>query len=338
MIEQIKCPYVEYNVSEPYLPPMEDMTIGLEYTQVIKETRVEIDRVRATTHDPAAIKILQTELSKQGFDPGPIDGIYGPKSRGALVRYANSKNLTSKTITDEIINSLRLTNVFLDTNEKLQVSAATEWADKDPLYQSQIAASYTSEGVSNQAKEQILKQTILIKENRNSHYIESTAAKTIMIDLLSLANKRYRLSDVPRWRSSTRFHFGIDIAAPSGHEIILLQTYNYSYVGRPNGIIISSFGLADNTYGRIMHMPKLEASSRYQGAYAHICGTTGLVNPAYHWHVEFWAFDRKLRPYYLDDQQQWNRMPELNGKPYTSTSTLLANLGLTYRTVNSHLT
>ncbi len=41
----------------------------------------------------AAVINLQTRLKSAGFDPGPIDGIFGPKTRAAVIAFQTSKNL-----------------------------------------------------------------------------------------------------------------------------------------------------------------------------------------------------------------------------------------------------
>ena len=41
------------------------------------------------------IQLIQVRLKEAGFDPGPIDGIMGPKTRTAIQRYRTSKGLTN---------------------------------------------------------------------------------------------------------------------------------------------------------------------------------------------------------------------------------------------------
>lgn len=41
-------------------------------------------------------KRLQQELKQRGFDPGPIDGVYGPRTQQALKNFYRAKKLDSK--------------------------------------------------------------------------------------------------------------------------------------------------------------------------------------------------------------------------------------------------
>jgi peptidoglycan hydrolase-like protein with peptidoglycan-binding domain len=42
-----------------------------------------------------AVKSLQTQLRDAGFDPGPIDGVVGPRTRAALQKYNASVSKVS---------------------------------------------------------------------------------------------------------------------------------------------------------------------------------------------------------------------------------------------------
>ena len=45
--------------------------------------------------DEATIRSVQQALLKAGYDPGPIDGVMGPRTEQALSRYQQSKGLSS---------------------------------------------------------------------------------------------------------------------------------------------------------------------------------------------------------------------------------------------------
>ena len=55
-------------------------------------------------HGPAAavkapgshtrVKAMQQALTDRGFDPGPVDGVMGPRTTSALREYQKSENLT----------------------------------------------------------------------------------------------------------------------------------------------------------------------------------------------------------------------------------------------------
>ena len=49
------------------------------------------------------IRVLQTELSNRGFNPGPADGLKGPKTRSAIREFQSAKGLE---VTGNISKSL----------------------------------------------------------------------------------------------------------------------------------------------------------------------------------------------------------------------------------------
>ncbi|MDX2015676.1 MAG: peptidoglycan-binding domain-containing protein [Myxococcaceae bacterium] len=62
------------------------------------ESSFEGAPVPATPTTPAArgtdIRDLQTRLQESGFDPGPIDGRFGPRTEGAITRLRGAEHLT----------------------------------------------------------------------------------------------------------------------------------------------------------------------------------------------------------------------------------------------------
>jgi peptidoglycan hydrolase-like protein with peptidoglycan-binding domain len=58
---------------------------------IIAEARGSRSHRGAFTH--AQISQAQTELQAAGFNPGPVDGHLGPKTRGALRAYQQAHNL-----------------------------------------------------------------------------------------------------------------------------------------------------------------------------------------------------------------------------------------------------
>src|SRR6476646_9693583 len=42
----------------------------------------------------AAVRVLQQSLAVKGFDPGPVDGRFGPRTRRAVVAYQRANRLT----------------------------------------------------------------------------------------------------------------------------------------------------------------------------------------------------------------------------------------------------
>ena len=47
------------------------------------------------THDKAKVTAVQQALKAKGFDPGPIDGIWGNKTVHAVKSFQTAQNLTS---------------------------------------------------------------------------------------------------------------------------------------------------------------------------------------------------------------------------------------------------
>ncbi len=54
------------------------------------------------------VRDVQTALKERGFNPGPIDGIYGPRTRAALHKFQKANNLAVGGLTKEVIRALGL--------------------------------------------------------------------------------------------------------------------------------------------------------------------------------------------------------------------------------------
>ena len=54
------------------------------------------------------IKSVQSALKKAGFNPGPIDGIFGVRTKAALKKYQRANSLATGALTKETLNSLGL--------------------------------------------------------------------------------------------------------------------------------------------------------------------------------------------------------------------------------------
>ena len=69
-----------------------------------KSDTVAGDRRTALTKGAAGskVKTLQVRLEIQGYDPGPIDGIFGARTATAVKSFQESKNLTADGVVDEI--------------------------------------------------------------------------------------------------------------------------------------------------------------------------------------------------------------------------------------------
>ena len=69
---------------------------GMEWRKVLCETNMTADMV----------KEIQTALKNAGHDPGPIDGIMGRLTRGALNSFQQEKGLATGALTYQTIESL----------------------------------------------------------------------------------------------------------------------------------------------------------------------------------------------------------------------------------------
>ncbi len=81
------------------------------------------------------VKVLQSELLKLGFAPGPLDGIYGVKTKSAVQNFQRSFNLptdgivgikTSQTITQAISKSTTLLSISRSTTPSIKRQSQTD--------------------------------------------------------------------------------------------------------------------------------------------------------------------------------------------------------------------
>jgi peptidoglycan hydrolase-like protein with peptidoglycan-binding domain len=55
----------------------------------------------------AQVTELQTLLAQAGFDPGGVDGIWGPATQSALTAYQQAQSLPVGDPTEELLQSMR---------------------------------------------------------------------------------------------------------------------------------------------------------------------------------------------------------------------------------------
>ena len=77
--------------------------------QKVADAVVKWKRILCKTNmDRATIRKLQRELKKAGFNPGPIDGIYGWRTHAAVTRFQKAKGLSTGALTIETLKALGL--------------------------------------------------------------------------------------------------------------------------------------------------------------------------------------------------------------------------------------
>jgi hypothetical protein len=88
--------------------------IPAEYKTVAKTSKVKEGYLAwrpilcETNTTKGVVSELQTKLKKIGYDPGPIDGIYGKLTMAAVKRYQKDKKLAVGGLTMETLKSLNV--------------------------------------------------------------------------------------------------------------------------------------------------------------------------------------------------------------------------------------
>ncbi len=62
---------------------------------------VEVEKILAKGDRGSKVKTLQIRLKKMGFNPGPIDGIFGMKTTGAVKEFQKSKGIKANGIVNQ---------------------------------------------------------------------------------------------------------------------------------------------------------------------------------------------------------------------------------------------
>ena len=68
----------------------------LKWTPILCKTNFRVDLIRN----------LQKALAKRGFNPGPIDGVYGWRTKAAVNKFQKAKSLSTGALTIETLNAL----------------------------------------------------------------------------------------------------------------------------------------------------------------------------------------------------------------------------------------
>ena len=82
-------------------------TLMVEETNVVEETAmVEEDAIEVVTVTPEIIRGVQQALHDAGFNPGPVDGISGPRTLAALENFQKQNNIAAGQFTKETLRAL----------------------------------------------------------------------------------------------------------------------------------------------------------------------------------------------------------------------------------------
>jgi len=72
-------------------------TVGAKVDRGVEKTKAKAretkDKIAAQTESSADIRQAQMALKEKGHDPGPIDGIHGPRTSAALRAYQKAENI-----------------------------------------------------------------------------------------------------------------------------------------------------------------------------------------------------------------------------------------------------
>lgn len=88
--------------SEDLLPPAETETT----TAVATDQKAASDATEIVKPTPVEVRKIQQALLDAGFNPGPVDGIIGPKTLAALESFQKQKGLAVGQITKETLRAL----------------------------------------------------------------------------------------------------------------------------------------------------------------------------------------------------------------------------------------
>jgi Putative peptidoglycan binding domain len=82
-------------------------TLMVEETNVVEETAMVEDKaIEVVTVTPEIIRGVQQALLDAGFNPGPVDGISGPRTLAALESFQKQNNIAAGQFTKETLRAL----------------------------------------------------------------------------------------------------------------------------------------------------------------------------------------------------------------------------------------
>jgi len=113
--EEIPAEYRMIKVRKMVTPPSERrIPIPEEYVTVTKRVKVSDSHLEwrpilcETNTTPDVVRRLQTALNREGYNPGPIDGVLGSSTMNAVQRYQQDKGLPSGQVTIRTLKELNV--------------------------------------------------------------------------------------------------------------------------------------------------------------------------------------------------------------------------------------
>jgi peptidoglycan hydrolase-like protein with peptidoglycan-binding domain len=74
--------------------------------------------VTASTRDASLVREVQQALNDKGFNPGPIDGKWGPRTQAALAKFQKAQGITaSRKLDDQTLAALGVNTPNLQTSQ-----------------------------------------------------------------------------------------------------------------------------------------------------------------------------------------------------------------------------
>jgi len=71
-----------------------------------------------STHDASLVREVQQALNEKGFNPGPIDGKWGPRTQAALTKFQRSQGINaSRQLDDQTLGALGVDTSNIQTSQ-----------------------------------------------------------------------------------------------------------------------------------------------------------------------------------------------------------------------------
>jgi hypothetical protein len=94
----------------------------------------------------ASVKLLQKRLKEEGFNPGKVDGFFGPVTKKAVVAFQKKKQLTADGMAGrQVLGALDLSGVTLRQRGQEETIAASVDAEKEKSTRNKVFISYSHE-------------------------------------------------------------------------------------------------------------------------------------------------------------------------------------------------